>query len=100
MRVWTALISSSSAQRHSWIWPSCSESRFAWLFINLTAQAVETRLATLPGLVGIGYTELFEIGLEEPEMETAAVRTGEYLTRLCQRMSDRKTAESAGTGDM
>lgn len=35
-------------------------------------------------LQGMGYTGLFEIELEEPDKETAAAKTGEYLTSLCQ----------------
>lgn len=34
----------------------------------------------------VGYTGLIEVELEEPDKETAAANTGEYLTTLCQTM--------------
>jgi sugar phosphate isomerase/epimerase len=45
--------------------------------------AVDFR-AFFTALKSIGYAGLFEIELEEPEMEAAAARAGEYLRTLCQ----------------
>ncbi len=48
----------------------------------------------------LGYSGLFEIELEEPDKELAAVRTGEYLTTLCRTMpANTLSDEAAGAGD-
>ena len=55
--------------------------------------------ALFTALRDIRYNGLFEIELEEPEIEAAASETGEFLTRLCNQMAAGTTdAGSAGAG--
>ena len=37
-------------------------------------------------LLHVGYTGLFEVELEEPEVEMAAAKSGAYVTALCRTM--------------
>ena len=54
--------------------------------------------ALFAALRDVGYTGLIEIELEEAEKEAAAVRTGEYLSGLCQAMSA-NTVDAGGEGE-